>query len=552
MTKRILRSISVVSIAVFIASVMLFMGVLYNHFSYVQKNQLKTQTDLAAQGVQNEGVKYFDGLQTDGCRVTLIDRDGSVIYDNQTNSDKMENHLEREEVKNAFKTGYGESSRYSTTLMTRSLYSAKLLPDGTVLRLSVSQNTVLTLFIGMAQPICIIFIITAVLAVLLAKSLAKKIVRPLNELDLDHPLDNVEYDELSPLLRRIDSQQNQIKLQNRKLEQKQIEFNAVTTGMCEGIVLLNKNGVVLSINPAAKKLLATNSTCVGRDIISVNRSIELQELLQKSKNGEYAERRLSLDGGDYQFDASPVISDGKVSGTVLLLLNVTEKEKAEKMRREFTANVSHELKTPLQTISGSAELMMNGMVKPEDVGRFSSQIYTEAQRLVALIDDIIKLSHLDEGADGLSREDTNLYAVAKEAVESLADEAQKADVTVALSGNTAVVNGIPRLLYGIVYNLCNNAIKYNKRGGKVNVTVEETENGARLTVSDNGIGIPPEHRERIFERFYRVDKSRSKAAGGTGLGLSIVKHAAMLHGADVELESTVGIGTTFTVTFPKK
>ena len=551
MTKRILCSISIVSIGVFIASVVLFLGVLYNHFSFVQKNQLKVQTDLAAQGVANEGTAFFDGLQTDGCRMTLIARDGAVIYDSQTDTGKMENHLEREEVKQAFKNGYGESTRYSTTLMTRSLYSAKLLPDGTVLRLSVSQNTVLMLLIGMAQPICIIFIITAVLAVLLARGLAKKIVKPLNELGLDHPLENVEYDELSPLLRRIDSQQNQIKLQSRELEQKRIEFNAVTTNMKEGIVLLGRDGSVLSINPAAKKLLGTNSTCIGRDIISVNRSIELQELLQKSKSGEYAETRLTLSGVDYQFDASPVISDGKVSGTVLLILDVTAKEKAEKIRREFTANVSHELKTPLQTISGCAELMMNGIVKPEDVGKFSSQIYAETQRLVELIDDIIKLSHLDEGAADLSREDTDLYEIAKEATDGLAEKAKKADVTLSLSGESAVINGVPRLLHGIIYNLCDNAIKYNRRGGRVDVAVKQDENNIRLTVSDTGIGIPPEHRERIFERFYRVDKSRSKTVGGTGLGLSIIKHAAMLHGAEISLESTPNVGTTFTVAFPK-
>ncbi len=550
MTKRIFRSIWLVTISVFLASVVLFMGVLYNYFSGVQQSQLKMQTNLAARGAGQEGLSYFDGLDVGNYRITWIDTDGTVLYDSESDTAEMENHLQREEVKEALHEGTGESTRYSDTLLKRSLYCAQRLPDGTVIRLSLAQNTLLMLFLGMIKPICLIFLLALGLSLLLASRLSKKIVNPLNELNLDEPLSNHGYDELSPLLRRLSAQQNQIRQQSEALLQKQQEFEAVTTGMTEGIVLLNNKRVILSINPAAQRLFGTDPSCVGEFILSVNRSPELQELLLKAGDGKYAERIMDLGGGMYQLDASPILSDGKVSGTVLLLLDVTEKEKAEQMRREFTANVSHELKTPLHAISGCAELMSNGMVKPEDMGKFSRQIYADAQRMIHLVEDIIKLSRLDEGACDMTRERVDLYALAGETVRSLMPVAHVSHVSITLEGQSAYLDAIPQLLQSIIYNLCDNAIKYNRKGGSVTVSVAKDAQFVRLTVADTGIGIPAEHQERIFERFYRVDKSHSKEIGGTGLGLSIVKHAARLHNASIELHSTPGKGTSITILFP--
>ena len=435
--------------------------------------------------------------------------------------------------------------------MERLLYSAQRLPDGSYLRLSVSQSSVVTLLLGMLQPIAVIALAAVVLSLLLASRISKKIISPLNSLDLDHPLSNEGYDELSPLLRRIDSQQRQLRRQSDELSRRRDEFEAVTGSMSEGLVLLGGSGDILSINPTASALLSATPDCIGHSLLTVSRTPAVQELLSGALEGRRGERTVPLAGGSYQLDMSPIISDGKTAGAVLLLFDVTEKERAEEMRREFTANVSHELKTPLQTISGCAELLCSGMVKSEDVDRFQRQIYQESQRMIRLVEDIIKLSRLDEGAGDMKREDTDLYALAHQAVESLAVQAENAGVTVSLSGGSAVINGIPQLLGGIVYNLCDNAIKYNRPGGHVYVTVSPEAEDVLLRVKDDGIGIPPEHQSRVFERFYRVDKSHSREVGGTGLGLSIVKHAARIHNAKIELKSAPGAGTDITVRFPR-
>lgn len=550
MTKRIFRTIFIVATGVFLISVVLFMGVLYDYFSVIQHRQLRMQTDLAVQGVIHEGAGYFEGLSAENYRVTWVGTDGTVLYDSETDPGDMENHLQREEIREARAGGYGESSRYSATLMERYLYCARYLPDGTVLRISVTQNTLLALTLGMIQPIFLILIAAVILSLVLASRLSKKIVRPLNGLNLDEPLSNDGYDELSPLLCRIDKQQRRIRQQSDELWQKKQEFETVTTNMAEGIVFLNSRGIILSINPAACTLLKLDQACVGQDIISVNRSLELAELLRRAQGGEYAEKVMELCGGRYQFCASPIVSDDAVSGAVLLLLDVTEKEKSEQMRREFTANVSHELKTPLHTISGCAELLANGMVKQEDVAGFSNRIYTESQRLIQLVEDIIRLSHLDENYD-MKYENVDLYALAEDTIKTLSPAAQNAGVRMELDGEAAVVSGVLQLLGSILYNLCDNAVKYNRRGGTVSVTVKDEESSVVLSVADTGIGIPAEHQERIFERFYRVDKSHSREIGGTGLGLSIVKHAARLHGAAVELRSAVDEGSVVTLRFPK-
>lgn len=552
MTKRIFRSVCIVAVVVLFASLALVMGVLYDYFSGSQENQLKTQTDLAAQGIEHEGSSYFDGLDSEELRITWIDKKGKVLFDNKTDASSMENHLEREEVRQAVENGYGKSSRYSETLTEKSLYSAKKLSDGSVLRLSVSQYSVLTLFLGMLRPVLIIALLAVVLALLLAYRLSKNIVTPLNKLNLDSPLSNKVYEELSPLLKRMDAQQRQLKHQSEELKRKREEFETATENMSEGLIILNEKGVILSINRAAEKMLGLSEDSVGKDIFSEKTSVNLKESTQIALSGKNKEEVFALRDGNCQLLANPVSTDGKVTGAALLVLDVTEKERAEQMRREFTANVSHELKTPLQTISGYAELLANGMVADKDKTAFSEKIYAEAQRMIRLIEDIIKLSNLDEGAVELTRETVDLYVTAENTVRSLLPAAKKANVTLSLNGENAEIHGIPQLLTAVVYNLCDNAIKYNKDGGTVFVSVKNNAENIVLSVRDTGIGIPKEQQERIFERFYRVDKSHSKEVGGTGLGLSIVKHAAKLHDAKITLESEVGKGTGITVIFPKK
>lgn len=552
MTKRIFRSICLVALTVFLASVVLIMGVLYEYFSNVEQAQLKMQTALAAQGVTNEGIDYFRNLKVTNYRISWIDTDGTVLYDSESDPVEMENHLEREEIREAVLTGYGESRRYSATLMERSLYSAQKLKDGTILRLSISQSSILTLLLGMTQPICVIFVAALAFSVFLAVRVSKKIVRPLNEIDLDHPLSNEGYDELSPFLRRINSQQKELQWQSAKLHQKENELSTIIGSMNEGMVLLNTKGKIVSMNPAAGKLLDAEEDHSGMDMLSLCRNLDLQEILSKALQGEAGERVIPLHGESYQIDANPIISENAVRGAALFFFNVTEKEKAEQIRREFTANVSHELKTPLHSISGYAELLKNNMVKENDRVPFAGKIYDEAQRMIRLVEDIISLSRLDEGAADMRFEYIDLYNVSQKALRSLEPEADAACVTLELSGTPAALKGIARLLYSIVYNLCDNAVKYNHEHGKVTVNIQNEESSVILSVSDTGIGIAPEHHDRIFERFYRVDKSHSKEVGGTGLGLSIVKHAAKIHNAKIEVKSNTGKGTVIIVTFPKQ
>ncbi|WP_322183356.1 sensor histidine kinase [Neglectibacter caecimuris] len=550
MTKRIFRSIGFVAIAVFLASLILIMGVLYDYFSGVQQRQLQMQLELAAQGVTNEETAYFDDLKVRDYRITWIAADGTVLYDSDALSSDMENHLEREEIKEALATGHGESRRYSATLMDRSLYAAQRLEDGTVLRLSIAQSSILTLVLGMAQPISIVIVLAVVLSVVLAIRLSKNIVKPLNEIDLDHPLSNEGYDELAPFLRRIDSQQKQLRRQKTRLEQKQAELDTIIGSMSEGMVLLNEHGKIVSINPAAMALLGVEKSPVGADMLTVSRNLSLNDILRQTLQGQSVVETVSLETGQYQISASPIMSEGKVAGAALCFFDVTEKEKAEQMRREFTSNVSHELKTPLHSISGYAELLQNNMVKQGDIVPFAGKIYREAQRMTSLVEDILSLSHLDEGAEDMEWTEVDLYELAAKAIAGLEAEAKAAEVKMSLHGEYCSLHGVPQLLHSILYNLCDNAIKYNKNGGEVTVSVERQDADAVLTVSDMGIGIPAQEQARIFERFYRVDKSRSKEVGGTGLGLSIVKHAVLIHHGTIEVDSTVDEGTTITVRLP--
>ena len=549
MTKKIFQSILLVAGCVLLASLLIIMGFLYDYFGGVEENQLRDELNLAAAAVEDGGTDYLSRLTADRCRLTWIAADGSVLYDTRTDAESLENHATRAEVSQALTTGTGESTRYSSTLMEKTMYYAQRLDDGTVLRISISRATVGMIAVGMIQPLLIVLIVALILSGLLARRLSRRIVDPLNSLDLEHPLDNDAYEELSPLLKRIHRQHVEIQTQLRELREKTDEFTQITGSMREGLILLDEHGSILSINAAAQMLFGADAQCVGRDFLTVERSHEISAAIQAAVTDGHSEVRAERAGRVYQFDISCITSDGKLLGTVILAFDITEQEFAERNRREFTANVSHELKTPLQGIIGSAELIENGMVKPDDLPRFVGHIHAEAARLVTLIDDIIRLSQLDEG-DAMPTEPVDLLAVSQEAAENLHDAAAARNVTVSVTGQPAVLPGVRRLIYEIVYNLCDNAIKYNRDGGRVDVTVAADAGGSSITVADTGIGIAPEHQARVFERFYRVDKSHSKASGGTGLGLSIVKHAVQYHHGRIELESTPGTGTTIRVVFP--
>ena len=549
MTKKIFQSILLVAGCVLLASLLIIMGFLYDYFGGVEENQLRDELNLAAAAVEDGGTDYLSRLTADRCRLTWIAADGSVLYDTRTDAESLENHASRAEVSQALTTGTGESTRYSSTLMEKTMYYAQRLDDGTVLRISISRATVGMIAVGMIQPLLIVLIVALILSGLLARRLSRRIVDPLNSLDLEHPLDNDAYEELSPLLKRIHRQHVEIQTQLRELREKTDEFTQITGSMREGLILLDEHGSILSINAAAQMLFGADAQCVGRDFLTVERSHEISAAIQAAAGDGHSEVRTERAGRVYQFDISRITSDGKLLGTVILAFDITEQEFAERNRREFTANVSHELKTPLQGIIGSAELIENGMVRPDDLPRFVGHIHAEAARLVTLIDDIIRLSQLDEG-DAMPTEPVDLLAVSQEAAENLQDAATARDVTVSVTGQPSVIPGVRRLIYEVVYNLCDNAIKYNRDGGRVDVTVAADAGGSSITVADTGIGIAPEHQSRVFERFYRVDKSHSKASGGTGLGLSIVKHAVQYHHGRIELESTPGTGTTIRVVFP--
>ena len=551
MTKKIFRSIVLVAVCALLASLLLIMGCLYDYFMGLQSQALRDELTFAASGVSQSGEGYLDTLSSSQYRLTWIAADGMVLYDTQADAASMENHASREEFQQALATGEGESSRYSQTLLEKTIYVAKRLPDGTVLRISVLRQTLAVLLLGMLQPVLVVALAAVILSALLARRLARRIVEPLNAIDLDHPLDANAYDEVAPLLRRIERQHRQIDDQLLELQRKTDEFTHITQSMPEGLVLLDNKGAVLSINPAARKLFGAEDSCVGQDFLTLDRSLDVTQAIARAKDAGHSETRAELSGRIYQFDISRIDSGGETIGAVLLCFDITERETAEQARREFTANVSHELKTPLQGIIGSAELIENGMVKPEDMPRFIGHIRTEAQRLVALIADIIRLSQLDEGVE-MPKENVELLSLAGEVAEDLRPAADKRSLTISVDGQTAVVFGVRRLLYEMLYNLCDNAIKYNRPDGSVRIHVESRAQDAVVSVLDTGIGIAPEHQSRIFERFYRVDKSHSKASGGTGLGLSIVKHAALYHGGKLELESQPGRGTEIRVTLPKQ
>lgn len=553
MTKKIFRAILLGTIAVLVFTTVMLSGIMYRYMTQVSERQLRTQLNLASRGLTLEGTKYFRSLNDENVRITWIDRNGKVLYDSsRSDVSGMENHRDRKEVQEALQKGYGESERYSTTLTEKMLYAARRQPDGTVLRMSVSQYSVWMLLVGMIQPFVIIIIVAVLLSLLLASRLSKRVVKPLNDVDLDHPLENEGCDEIAPILRKIDYQQRQLARQEQSLARQQDELNTILQNMAEGMILLRRGGKIISINNPAAEILGITGDHTGESLLQICRNLELEELVRKGLDGTPAEQVLALESGRYQVQVMPVREDKEVRGVTVVLFDVTDRELAEQMRREFTANVSHELKTPLHAISGYAELMHSGVVREEDIHHFSGKIYHEAQRTIRLVEDIISLSHLDESPEDLEFTEVHLLETAKDVSVHLAEKASERDIEIVADGEDAVMEGNPSLLATIITNLADNAVKYGRSGGLVRIRVEDDNDSVHLTVKDNGIGIPKEDQKRIFERFYRVDKSHSRDVGGTGLGLSIVKHGVLLHHGTISLQSEVGKGTEIRITFPKK
>ncbi len=550
MTSKIFRSIFATSLVVLAATLVIITSFLYDYFTNIQINQIKDELSIASVGTEQSGEEYLENLKSDNFRLTWIASDGTVLFDSQADKSAMDNHLEREEIREAFETGKGSSSRRSATLTEKTLYEAVLLSDGTVLRISVNRASGFVLLLGMMTPVIIVVIVAVIISAVLAHKMSKRIIEPLNKLDLDNPTENDAYEEIAPLLSRIHKQNLKIERKAAELNRRKDEFELITKNMREGLLLLDKNRNILTINSAAMTIFSTDENCVGKEFLTINRRHEITSAIEKAITDGHAEIRVTLGEKEYQFDISRIETDGEIVGAVILAFDITEQADAERLRKEFTANVSHELKTPLQTITGSAELMENGLVKEEDIPRFVGHIREEATRLVTLVEDIIRLSQLDEQTE-LLKEKVSLYDIANEACNVLRDSADKKDIALTVLGDSGNIYGVKHLLFEVIYNLCDNSIKYTPDGGKVEVNIAETEKDVTLTVSDNGIGIAPEHHSRIFERFYRVDKSHSKKSGGTGLGLSIVKHSVQYHGGKISIQSEENKGTAITVVLPK-
>lgn len=553
MTRKIFQSIIAVVISVLLLSLALITGVLYNHFETTMLDQLRTTAQFAEQGVEQEGMAYFDSLHAQNCRVTWIAADGTVKYDNRSNPKTMENHADRQEVREAMENDSGTSVRRSSTLSEHTMYYAKRLSDGTVLRLSMSQRSVLFLMGGMLSPLVFIFLAACLLAGVLSYRVSKKIVKPLSEIDLKHPEQVETYDELSPFLQRIAAQNREIDARMAEIRKQQQEFSMITENMSEGLFVVDRNYQILSYNKSAMQIFGMDPRQEHENLLAVNRSEGFRNAVDSALKGRHTQENLELNGRVYQIIANAVCQPDfaeDMVGAVILVLDVTEKEAQEQYRREFTANVSHELKTPLTSISGIAEIIRNGIVKPEDIPHFAGKIYDESQRLIALIGDIIKLSRLDENQVPMERETVDMLEMARDVVQQLSSVARKSGVTLVANGSHGQVQGVRQVLGEMVYNLCENAVKYNRAGGRVWVDVQQVADHVVLRVKDTGIGIPAAEQGRIFERFYRVDKSHSKAVGGTGLGLSIVKHGAALHHATISVSSEPEQGTEITLTFP--
>lgn len=550
MNKTIFRSVLVSCIIVMVFSLAVTLAFLNSYFIDIEFENLRAQAELMAQSIDKLGMDYFDNFDSSVYRITWVGSDGDVIYDTDADQSGMENHLDRPEIQDAAQHGHGEDRRLSDTLSRETLYSAVRISDGSVVRLSVTQASVFRITVGVIPYMLVVLVLASLLCTFISRRISRRIIDPLNNLDLDNPLENETYEELSPLLVRIDNQNRQIEKQIDTIRHRQKEFNAITDNMREGMVILNSADLIVSINASAMKLFGGSAGIIGKNILVLERSPEFMNAMKEVKQKGRSEYFFDRNGFINRLIANQIQDDNKkVLGTCILIVDETEKVLSEGMRREFSANVSHELKTPLHSILASSELLMNNLVKDEDKATFISRIHNEAEHLVTLVEDIIRLSQLDE-TDDFPREEVDCEAIVESVVEALQSSAESHSVTLEKDVDEISMQGVQRLFYEIVYNLTDNAIRYNREGGWVRISLHRKDGRIVLRVSDSGIGIPKEHFARIFERFYRVDPSHSRSTGGTGLGLSIVKHACQILGGGLSLESEEGEGSTFTVSFP--
>lgn len=548
MNKKIFRSSFLTVFLVLVATIALIMGILFHFFEAQIQTELENEADYLSQAVEKEGVRFFDGFEKTNNRITLIDADGKVLYDSEAEAENLDNHADREEISEAMEKGEGKSIRYSRTLTEKTVYYAVRLSDGSVLRISTTHYTVITVLLGMLQPILIVLIVALILTAVLSSKVSKWIIEPINALDLKHPEKNETYEELTPLLRKLAEQNQIIEDQLADAHKKQVEFNLITENMSEGFLMIDQDANLLTCNSAALTLFGITPPAEG-NVLAFCRAKDFRDTVSKALSGEKAENTMIREELCYSIISNPVFEEEKVIGAVIIILDITEREKRETLRREFTANVSHELKTPLTSISGFAELMKEGDVSQDTVVDFSASIYEEAQRLITLVNDIIKLSELDGKSIPFQSETVDLYELSEEIISRLKGQAEKKGITLNLIGEKTEITGVRKILDEMFYNLLDNAIKYNKENGSVDFIINKTESGVTVLVRDTGIGIPAAHQGRVFERFYRVDKSHSKQVGGTGLGLAIVKHGAIYHNAGISLESAEGKGTMVTVQF---
>ena len=551
MTKKIFKSIMFVCALVLAVGLAAVMGILYSNFDGQMRKELSKEAAYLAYGVEQQGVDYLKNIKDKSARITYIDQDGTVLFDNEADVSEMKNHSDRTEFQKAEKYGAGESSRYSDTLSEKTIYYALRLKDGTVLRVSSTQDSVLALVENLIFPLCGLLCLMLILSGIMASAISKRIVKPINELDLESPEENRIYEELSPLLSKIHRQNREIQNQLELAKQQQEEFALITENMQEGLIVIDKYTMILSANSSAWNLFHMDRVCQGESVYCLDREEEFRHAIEQVLSGEHTELVLKLNGSDIQLIANPVIRDKKTEGAVVLLVNVTEKLERESLRREFSANVSHELKTPLTSISGFAEIMQGGLVKNEDIPKFAGRIYKESQRLLQLVEDVIQISQLDEEKTSYVWEPVDVYQVCKNAFESLKEKAKRLNVHLYICGERMKMEAVRTLLEEAIYNVCDNAIKYNRNDGSVSVFLVQTAQEIQIVVKDTGVGIPKEDQDRVFERFYRVDKSHSKEIGGTGLGLSIVKHAVGALKGSVILRSEEGNGTEICMKFPK-
>ncbi len=551
MTKKIFKSIMFVCALVLAVGLAAVMGILYRNFDGQMRKELSKEAAYLAYGVEQQGLNYLKNIKDKSARITYIDQDGTVLFDNEADVSEMKNHSDRTEFQKAEKYGAGESSRYSDTLSEKTIYYALRLKDGTVLRVSGTQDSVLALVENLIFPLCGLLCLMLILSGIMASAISKRIVKPINELDLESPEENLIYEELSPLLSKIHRQNREIQNQLELAKQQQEEFALITENMQEGLIVIDKYTMILSANSSAWNLFHMDRVCQGESVYCLDREEEFRHAIEQVLSGEHTELVLKLNGSDIQLIANPVIRDKKTEGAVVLLVNVTEKLERESLRREFSANVSHELKTPLTSISGFAEIMQSGLVKCEDIPQFAGRIYKESQRLLQLVEDVIQISQLDEEKTSYTWEPVDVYQVCKNAFESLKEKAKRLNVHLYICGEYMKMEAVRTLLEEAVYNVCDNAIKYNRNDGSVSVFLTQIAQEIQIVVKDTGVGIPKEDQDRVFERFYRVDKSHSKEIGGTGLGLSIVKHAVGALKGSVMLRSEEGNGTEICMKFPK-